>query len=306
MLKQAKRYAVKFWDLLRAAFIEYEHDRAKYLGIAMIYYALVSLVPFIALLMSALGLLLRFSSAAAEFRQKVMASLEANFGARLHEMIEPLLNTLEQQSIIATVISLAGLLLTASVLFHNLRQGFRAIWKYDPPLVSGPLHVVVRTTIRERVISITMVLGGGALLVGALGLNAAIQAVDSLLRSVPGFDQATGWSLGALSSFIVDTITFALLLKFLPPVPIRFRDVWPAALLCAFSWVAANQALALYGVLFGTSGSAYGAIGGLLALLLWMKVVSQILFFGAEMCKVAALRADTSPSSIGSVGTRVP
>jgi uncharacterized BrkB/YihY/UPF0761 family membrane protein len=51
--------------------------------------------------------------------------------------------------------------------------------------------------------------------------------------------------------------------------------------------VAASELLALYGVFFG-SRSASGAVGGVLAIMLWMNIVSQVLFFGAELCKVVA------------------
>jgi len=276
--------------LLWAAWIEYQRDRASYLGVAMIYYAMISLVPLLSLLLSTLGLLLRFSATAAEFQQKTMTTLEVNFGVQLREMIEPLLVNLEQASIIASVISVGGLLWAASVLFHHLRMSFRAMWKYDPPLILGSVQVVVRTTILERARSIIILLGGGALLVTTLAVNAAIQWVDRLLGSLSLFEGA-GWWLGIPSSFILDIITFALLFKFLPPIPVRFRDIWPAAVLCAFAWVVASQALSLSGALFN-SRSAYGALGGLLAALLWMKLVSQILFFGAELCKVTATRSE--------------
>ena len=136
-----------------------------------------------------LGLLLRYSTTAAEFERRTMSNLEATFGAQLREMIEPLLATLQRGSIIASVISLGALLLSASVLLHHLRMSFRAIWKYDPPLISGTVRTVVRTTIRERVFSITMLLGAGALLGAALSVNAAIRWVERLLASVSLFDQ---------------------------------------------------------------------------------------------------------------------
>lgn len=285
----------RFWassvDLLWAAWIEYQRDRAQYFAAAMIYYAIVSLVPLLSLLLSMLGLLLRYSTTVAEFERKTMSSLEATFGAQLREMIEPLLATLERQSIIATVISLGGLLLAASVLLHHLRMSFRAIWKYDPPLISGTVRTVVRTTIRERVFSITMLLGGGALLGAALSVNAAIRWVERLLASVSPFDQGASLCLGILSSFTLDLVAFALLFKFLPPIPIRYRDVYPAAILCALLWAVASQGLSLSGALLNNKG-AYGALGGLLAALLWMKVVSQVLFFGAELCKVTAKRRE--------------
>jgi len=44
----------------------------------------------------------------------------------------------------------------------------------------------------------------------------------------------------------------------------------------------------LYRLFFEKNPNAYGAIGALLAVLLWMNLVSQVLFFGGELCKVAA------------------
>jgi len=279
-----------FVRLLRAAWIEWEHDRAGYLAVAMIYYALVSLIPLLLLLLASLGLLLRFSTTAAETQQQMLLRIEASFGLELPLTIKRLLISLERGSIIATVISLTGLFLAASVLFRHLRLSFRAIWNYEPPLVSGPIRVVVWTTILERVIAFVMVLGGGGLLLIALVLIAATQWLDRLLRSVPLLSHRTEWLLTAVSSVVIATITFACLFRVLPPVSISWRNVRLAALLCAVSWVSASELLALYGVFFGSSRSAYGAVGALLAIMLWMNVVSKVLFFGAELCKVVAAR----------------
>ena len=61
--------------LLRAAWIEYERDHARYLAVAMIYYALVSLVPVLSLLLAAL------------------LAVEAGFGPDLSATITRLLNS---------------------------------------------------------------------------------------------------------------------------------------------------------------------------------------------------------------------
>ena len=289
-MERATHAGRRFVDLLRVAGIAYERDRARYLAVAMIYYAIVSLIPLLLLLLATLGLLLRFSTIAADARQQMLLGVETNFGAELTTTITRLLNTLQRESIIATVLSLAGLVLAGSLLGRHLRLGFRAIWNYEPPLTSGPVRVVVRTAILERVIAFVMVLAGGALLLVALVLIAAAQWLDRVLGGVPLSGQATRWLLTALGSLIVAALTFASMLKFLPPVPIRWREVWLAALLCAVAWVVASELLALYGVFFGHSRSAYGALGGLLAVMLWMNIVSQVLFFGAELCKVVATR----------------
>lgn len=289
-------------NLFRSAWIEYQRDRAEYLAAAMIYYAIVSLIPLLALLLSVLGLLLRYSSTAAEIEQKMMIRLKTSFGEHLPAAITGFLQTLQQESIIGTIISLASVFLAASVLFRHLRLSFRAIWKYEPPLISGSVPVILRTVIRERVISLAMVLGGAGLLLGALGLITTVQWISGFLDGATFLDQAAGWSLGALSSLVIDVITFALLFKVLPPVSMRWRDVGIAALFCALVWVAAGGFLTLYGALFGSTRSAYGPIGWVFVAILWIKIVSQALFFGAEICKVSAIGGDRPPFAASEQG----
>lgn len=277
--------------LLRAASVEYVRDRAQYLAVAMIYYALVSLVPLLLLLLAALGLLLRFSTVAGETRQQMLAGIEASLGPELRETMTRLLDDLQQQSIVATAVSLGGLLLAASVLFRHLRLAFRAMWQHEPLLTSGPVRAVMRATILERAVAFAMVLGGGALLLAALAMIAATQ----WLVSLPVLGPALGWLLPALGSLGLATLTFAALFRALPPVALTWRDVWPAALLCAAAWVAASELLALFGAALGGRWGAYGALGRVLAVMLWMNVVSQVTFFGAELCKVSAVRRASGP-----------
>jgi membrane protein len=285
---QMRRYGQSLVNLLRTAWFEYESDRAGYFAVAMIYYALVSMIPILLLLMAALGLLLRFSPIALEVQEKMLTRIETHFGAQLPLTIKQLMNTVQRDSILATVISLAGILLAASVLFKHLRLAFRAIWKHKPPLVSGSMSIAVRETILERFIASVMVLGGGGLLLIALALLLAAKRLNRLLDALALHGQTTGWFVTTISSLIITAITFALLFKFLPPIVVRWRDVWLATLLSSLACVTAGEFLSLYGFFFEKNPNAYGAIGGLLAVLLWMNVVSQVLFFGGELCKVVA------------------
>jgi membrane protein len=276
--------------VLRAAWVEYERDRGRYLAAAMVYYALISLVPLLLLLLAALGLLLRFSEQIADTERQVLAGIEARFGTDLKDTIERFMETLQDESIGATVVSLIGLLLTASVLFRHLRISFRAIWKIDPPLIAPRVRSVVFATLLERVISFLMVLGGGALLLAALVLMAVSQWVNRTFGNLPVLGPTAEWMLPVLTSFTLVALTFAALFKLLPPVRLRWADVWPAVLLCTVGWIIAGEALTRYGAYFGSSPSTSGALGAILAFMLWMNVVSQLLFFGAEVCKVVANR----------------
>lgn len=258
----------------------------------MVYYGLTSLVPLLLLLLAVLGLLLRFADFAVAAEQQVLQTIETSFGAELRVSIEKLLGQLEQESLVATGVSLVGLALTASALFRHLRLSFRAIWKYDPPLVAGPVRVAVRATIVEYAMAYVMVLTGGLLVLVALSLVSVTQWLSGLLIPLPVLSRTPAWLLALPGSVIVVGLTFAFMFKFLPPVRLRWRHVWLATALCTAAWVIGAEILVLVGAMFGESPSASSAIGGLLVLMLWINVVSQLLFFGAEVCKVVWARED--------------
>jgi membrane protein len=272
-----------FSALLRAAWREYEADYAGYLAAAMVYYALVSLVPLLLLILSGIGLMLRWSDAAATAEQQALYTIQVNFGSELRATVERLLLALQQQSVVASVVSLLGLLLTASLLLHHLRWSFRALWNCPPILLSGSLPVVIWRWIMDKALAFAMVIAGGALLLLTFMLNAGTNWLKQ---------QFSGWILIVPTSLLIVPLTFALLFRFLPPSRLPWRHVWLASLLCAGAWFGAVRLLALYGSFFGRNFSAYGAIGAVLAIMLWMNAVSQCLFFGAELCKVIS-RADS-------------
>jgi len=276
-------------QLLRRAWQEYERDHARYLAAAMVYYALVSLVPLLLLLLATLGLLLRFSNAAAAAEQQVLLTIETSLGEQLRRTIEQLLAQVQQESIVATVVSLVGLLLTASALFRHLRLSFRAIWKHAPPLVSGPVRVAMRATILEYAIAYLM-LTGGLLLLLAIALILATQWLGGFLITLPWLSRTPAWLLALPSSLVIVWLTFALLFKSLPPVRLQWRHVWLAAVLCTAAWIIGAELLVLSGTIFGSRPTASGAVGGLFLAVLWMNILSQLLFYGAELCKVIASR----------------
>lgn len=286
-----------FLRLLQAAWTEYERDRANYLAAAMIYYALISLVPLLVVLLSALGLLLTYSTIAAELQQRMLSYVESTLGTGLRETIEDSLINFRQGSTIASIVGLVGLLLTASVLFSHLRLSFRALWKFAPVRVSGSVRVVVETTLRERVAAFLMVFLGGFLLLVALVLVATTRWLNAQIVNLPLLNHAVGWLLAELSPLVLVAITFAALFMFLPPMRLGWRDIRLATLLCTLGWGVAVRVFGLYTLIFGSTHGAYGAIGALLVAMLLMNVMSQLLFFGGELCKVVAAQSSETAAA---------
>jgi membrane protein len=277
----SQRFRV-FFNLLRAAWQEYERDYARYFAVAMIFYTLMSLVPLLLLLLAGLGLLLRRSEVAAATEQQILEAIQSGFGIELRTTVENLLQGLQQQSVVTSIISLAGLMLTASILVHHLRLSFRAIWKSPPILISGSLPTVIWGWLKEKVLAFGMVLAGGVVL---LLVFVAITGLNWVTARFSG-----EWELILPACVILVPLTFALLFKFLPPSPLPWRHVWLAALLCGGTFLVAVEILALYGAFFGKNFNAYGAVGAILVVMLWLKAVSQGLYYGAEVCKVVSQR----------------
>lgn len=278
-------------SLLRTAWREYEQDYARYFAVAMVYYALVSLVPLLVLLLGTLGLLLRVSSTVFAAKERVLDTIQLSFGEELRATIEGLLRGLERQSIVAVLISLLALVLSASLIIKHLRMGFRAIWKHAPPLAAGSLVAGVRSMFVEKVIAFGMMMAGALLVVLAVGLLAVVSHVSRVIGAT--------WLAAVPTSLAIVPLTFALLFVYLPPQRLPWRHVWLATLLCSCAWLIGVEVVALYGSYFGTNLNAYGAIGGVLVIMLWMQAVMQALFFGAELCKVAYWwSADAAPSVV--------
>jgi len=80
-----------------------------------------------------------------------------------------------------------------------------------------------------------------------------------------------------------------MIFKLLPDTHVAWRDVWHGAVITAVLFTIGKFAIGLY---LGKSavGSAHGAAGSLVVLLVWIYYSAQILVSGAEMTHAIAKR----------------
>jgi membrane protein len=87
----------------------------------------------------------------------------------------------------------------------------------------------------------------------------------------------------------VFTGLFALLFKYVPDVQLRWRDVWLGAGVTAVLFTIGKAVIGYY-IGQASVGSAYGAAGSLVALLVWVYYSALIFFFGAEFTQAWTTR----------------
>ena len=75
----------------------------------------------------------------------------------------------------------------------------------------------------------------------------------------------------------------ALVFYFIPNTRVRFRDVWPGAILVGVLWRIAMSLFAWYAADLATWNVIHGSIAAVVVFLLWIYVSAVILLYGVEM-----------------------
>ena len=139
--------------------------------------------------------------------------------------------------------------------------------------------------ILSRLLSFSLVIVLGFLMLASLIVSAAITAFSNYLEMIAG---ATGHVLSLINfvtSFGILTLLFALLFKVLPDAPVRWRDVWLGSVITTLLFSLGKFLIGLY---LGNSAiaSSYGAAGSLVVILVWIYYSAQILLFGAQFTRL--------------------
>jgi membrane protein len=150
---------------------------------------------------------------------------------------------------------------------YEVREG-RPIWKLRPAMLvlTAVLVLLVAVTLAGLVVS-----GPVAEAVGdSVGLGSTAVTIFTIAK----------WPV--LLAIVV--LVVALLYYFTPNVKQpEFRWVSPGALLAIATWAVASTAFGLYVANFSSYNKTYGALAGVVVLLLWLYLTSYIILLGAEI-----------------------
>ena len=166
--------------------------------------------------------------------------------------------------------------LAATGIFVQLQSALNKIW--DVKVKPGGAAF---GWIRKRSVSLTMVIGIVLIAFASLFVSAALEMISS------GTDNQIWQIVNIGVSLLLFILLFAMIYKYLPDVRISWRDVMAGSVITAILFVVGKWAIGLY-LGYSSVGSAYGAAGSVIILLLWVYYASLILFFGAELTQVYA------------------
>src|SRR5579864_7344089 len=190
----------------------------------------------------------------------------------------------------ASAIGILILLFGASSVFGELQSGLNKVWETQAPRGYG-----VGALLKSRLVSFALVLAFGFLLVVSLVLSAALSAFGEFFTAHLALPQWLLHVMTALISFAGIFVLIALIFRYVPDVPLRWRDVWQGALATAVLFTIGKVLLGLY---LGKAavGSAYGAAGSLIVVIVWVYYFAMIFYFGAEYTRMHTVGPAPGPA----------
>ncbi len=215
-------------------------------------------------------------------QNQILGQVQGMIGPQGAEAVKQMIEHGQKASsgAVASILGVLTLLFGASGVFGELRESLNKMWDVEPENAGG-----VWGTIKQRFFSFGMVLAVGFLLLVSLLISAALAALGKFfggLLPMPGFVlNAIDFtiSLGAIA------VLFALIFRYVPATRAAWRSVWIGAVVTALFFTIGKF---LIGIYLGKAavGSAYGAAGSLVVVIVWVYYSAMIFLFGAEFTHV--------------------
>lgn len=278
MISKLKEKAAWWGRVLAAAGRNWVESQAFIYAAALAFFTAFSIAPVMIVAVAVAGLIL--GQRAAE--TQLLEQLRDVVGPEAASVVETALSNwqLEQSGWMATIIGVAAIVLGATTVFAQMQKSLNAIWDVAP----RPSKAGIWKFAKTRLLSLTVVLAIGFVLLVSLALSVAVRAV---IVFADQWLPVPGWAMVGVEIFVsltVVTLLFAAIFKVLPDVVLSLRDVLLGGLVTAALFTLGKSLIALYLANTATA-SAYGAAGSLALLLLWVNYSALILLFGAAFTR---------------------
>ena len=262
--------------ILKRTVKEFQEDNLSDWAAALTYYGLLSLFPALIALVSIIGLFgdpekttqtitdmvtqLGPQSAADTFTGPV-ESITSNRGAAGILFFVGLGLALWSAS------GYVGAFMRAANIVYETPEG-RPFWKLRPLQLLVTLVMILLLA----AVLLGLVLTGPVVsaVAGPLGIGSTAQTVFNIAK----------WPIMLIAVILM----FAVLFHAAPNVKLPgFKWVTPGAILALVVWIAASVGFAFYVANFGSYDKTYGALGGVVILLMWMWLTNIALLLGMEL-----------------------
>ncbi|MDZ7742856.1 MAG: YihY/virulence factor BrkB family protein [Bacteroidota bacterium] len=189
-----------------------------------------------------------------------------------------------KNSLLATIFGITIMIVGATAVFAQFQKSLNIIWEVKVDESKNGILSFVRI----RLFSFGLIVTIAFLLIVSLVISALLSAFGNWLTGY--FSEIFYVALQLVNfvlSFVILTVLFALMFKYLPDAKIKWKHVWIGSVFTAFLFDIGKFGLGLY---FGKLNPeiGYGAAGSIILIMLWVSYSSMIVFYGAEFTRAYA------------------
>ena len=266
----------RFWGLFRQAGLAAFEDNCFGIAKGAAYSSLLAFFPVLA-------------SLAAIFASVNAGAVARVFSRLLFQVIPPGTEDLVRAQFTARNQRSGWLILLATLLsvwaasgaMMTFMEGFQAAYR----LPSG------RPFLKQRSVAILLVFIAAVPAVSSSALIVFGARIEQWMLTALGLAPEEGVRTSVILAFgflryvvaLGATVLVTGLMYYTGPNrPMKFRSVWPGAILATVLWLLATSGFALYVRHIARYNVLYGSIGAVIALLVWMYLLAVIALFGCE------------------------
>ena len=271
-------------------------DKGFKMSAALSFYASFSLGPLLLIVISVAGIFYGEEAARGEISKQITYLIGKDGAEMIQTIIKGASNKVT--GIFAGIVSLIFLILGSIAVFLELQESLNTIWGIESRPGRG-----IWGFIKNRLVSFSMVVATGFLLMVSLIINSLIYLTYNFLGNYFNIILPASEAVNIISSFIVITLLFAMIFKYLPDAIISWKYVWFGAFITSVFFSIGKYFIGLY---LGNSSysSTYGAAASIVILFIWIYYSGIILYLGAEFTQIFRKRfskAELQPDTDGVV-----
>lgn len=269
------------FDILKETFEGFMDNRALKLSASLSYYTVFSLAPLLLLMISLASVFLGKEAIQGQVFGEINGLIGNEAASQIQDVIKN--TTLSGKTTFSIIVGSITLLIGATTVFGEIQDSINIIWKLKAKPKRGWLK-----WIKDRLLSSSLIAGLSFLLIVSLMVNGVLLAINDWLRNYfPDVILIVFEAINIFISFAVITILFGVIFKVLPDAKVQWKDVKIGAFFTACLFMLGRFLIGVYIDVSGT-GSAYGAAGSLIVILVWVYYTAAILYFGAQFTKTYA------------------
>jgi membrane protein len=245
------------------------HDLTYAASIA--YWALLSLFPFLLLVMSVVG-----AATADDADRTAVIQFALDYFPTRVEFITRQLDAFRQTPLRLGIAGVAGLTWASLGFFGSVSTAVNYAWGVETP----------RSFVKHRLFAFLMLVTAGLMFVVAMVMASAVPIIEAswfarLLLRFPGLMVLQSLAARWISTVLL-IIVLGFIYYFVPNAQVRFRHVWVGAVLTGLVWRAAFGGFSWYIGDVSQLNRIHGSIAAVVIFLFWIYVSAVILLYGVQ------------------------